>query len=71
LPVSNAWPERGASAVKRLQTRLRSRIKNDMLEALMHITLNGPEVKDSSQLIQASVKEWMKTKPRRKLAKGD
>lgn len=27
LPVSNAWPERGASAVKRLKTRLRSSLK--------------------------------------------
>ncbi|KAK3726559.1 hypothetical protein QZH41_001963 [Actinostola sp. cb2023] len=44
LPVSNAWPERGASAVKRLKTRLRSSIKNDILEALMHVTINGPDV---------------------------
>ena len=29
LPVSNAWPERGASAIKRLKTRLRSTLKND------------------------------------------
>ena len=36
LPVSNAWPERGASAVKRLKTRMQSRLKNDMLGALMH-----------------------------------
>lgn len=70
LPVSNAWPERGASAVKRLKTRMRSSIKNDMLSALMHITLNGPDVKDSSQLIEASVKKWMTVKPRRKIAKG-
>ena len=49
LPVSNAWPERGVSAVKRLKTRMRSRLKNDMLGALMHITLNGPEVEESDQ----------------------
>ena len=70
LPVSNAWPERGASAVKRLKTRMRSRLKNDMLGAIMHITLNGPEVEKSDQLIKATVKEWMKIKPRRKIAKG-
>ncbi|KAK3735531.1 hypothetical protein QZH41_005015 [Actinostola sp. cb2023] len=34
-----------------------------------HITLHGPEVKYSSQLIQDSVKQW-KVKPRRKIAKG-
>lgn len=40
LPVSNAWPERGASVVKRLKTRMRSRLRNDMLGALLHITLS-------------------------------
>lgn len=30
LPVSNAWPERGASALKRIKTRLRSRLKDNM-----------------------------------------
>ena len=49
---------------------MQSRLKNDMLGALMHITLNGPEVEESDQLIKATVKEWMKTKPRRKIAKG-
>ena len=71
LPVSNAWPERGASAVKRLKTQMRSRLKNDMLSTLIHITLNGPEVKESDQLIKATVKEWMKIKPRRKATFSD
>ena len=70
LPVSNAWPERGASAVKRLKKRMRSRLGNDMLGALLHITLNGPDVMEADQLIKATVKEWMKIKPRRKIAKG-
>ena len=56
--------------MKRLKTRMRSRLKNDMLGALMHITLNGPEVKESDQLIKATMKEWMKIKPTRKIAKG-
>ena len=43
-PVTNAWPERGASAVKRIKSRLRSTIKNDMLNALINISLNGPPV---------------------------
>ncbi|WAR15744.1 hypothetical protein MAR_005849 [Mya arenaria] len=29
LPVSNAWPERGASAVKRIKTRLRTSVENE------------------------------------------
>ena len=46
LPVSNAWPERGASCNKRLKTRLHSKMKNDMLEALMRITINGPSTNE-------------------------
>ena len=41
LPVSNAWPERGASAVKRIKSRLRSSRSNQMLEALLQISING------------------------------
>ena len=44
IPVSKAWPERGASALKLIKSRLRSRIKNDLLSALMQIHVNGPEV---------------------------
>ena len=42
IPVTNAWPERGASAVKRIKSRSRSAIKNDILNALLHIFRNGP-----------------------------
>ena len=40
-PVTNAWPKRGASAVKRIKSRLRSAMKNDLLNALLHISMNG------------------------------
>ena len=68
LPVSNAWPERGASCVKRLKTRLRSSLKNDMLQALMQISINGPAVSQSQSLIHEVAKQWL-AKPRRNLAK--
>ena len=42
VPVTNAWPERGASAVKRIKSRTRSLMKNDLLNAFMHISINGP-----------------------------
>ena len=42
-PLSNAVVERGCSAVKRVKTRLRNSLKNDMLASLLHITINGPE----------------------------
>ena len=57
LPVSNAWLERGASAVKRLKTRLRSSLKGDMLESLMYITINGPEVQECESLVKKAVYE--------------
>lgn len=39
MPVSNAWPERGANAVKRIKNRLRNRLSNKMLETIMKVTL--------------------------------
>ena len=38
VPVTNAWPERGASAVKRIKSRQRSSMKNYVL-----LLLNGPQ----------------------------
>ena len=54
VPVTNAWPERGASAVKRIKTRQRSTMKNDLLNALLHISLNGPAVNspESAHLLE-------------------
>ena len=68
-PVTNAWPERGASALKRLKTRFRSRLNSDLLNALMQITLNGPPVQSpkAEEVIQSSVKTWLSIKKRRKL----
>ncbi len=67
LPMSNTWPERGASAVERLKSRLRSSIMNQMLEALLHITINGPTVSEAQGLIKESVETWNKAKKQRKL----
>ena len=70
IPVSNAWPERGASAVKRIKTRLRSSLKNDMLQALLQISINGPQVNDqeaTGSIIEQAVDLWEKSKQRRKL----
>ena len=50
LPLSNAWPERGASAVKRAKSRLRSSMTDQMLEALLHISINGPPVVEAQEL---------------------
>ena len=44
-PVTNAWPERGASAVKRVKTCFRSQMKDDLLNSLLMITINVPAFK--------------------------
>ena len=43
IPVSNAWPERDGSAIKRIKNNKRSTMKNDALNALLMISLNGPK----------------------------
>ena len=73
LPITNAWPERGVSAIKRIKTRLRSRLSNKMLESLLHIAINGPEVctEECEQLIRESAKMWLSQKKRNKRTPGD
>ena len=43
IPVSNAWPERGGSAIKRIKTNKRSTMKNDAINALLMISINDPK----------------------------
>ena len=67
LPMSSVWPEREASCLKRLKTRLRSRIKVDMLNTLMLIS--GPDLysPECNEMIESAVLLWNKKKIRRKL----
>ena len=66
-PITNAWPERGASAVKRIKTRLRNRLKNDMLNSLLHVSINGPAVStpEAKEVIKTAVVNWLQKKNRR------
>ena len=41
-----------------------------MLESLMHITINGPEVQECESLVKKAVKTWHEVKARRKIAKS-
>ena len=52
-PVTNDWPERGASAVKRIKSRMRSTMKNELLNSLLNISINGPPAnnKEADQLL--------------------
>lgn len=69
LPVTNAWPERGASALKRIKTRLRNSLKDDMLESLLQIAINGPAVSQAKDVVEQAVGLWLQEKQRRKLPK--
>lgn len=72
LPISNAWPERGASSIKRVKTRLRSRLSNKMLESLLYISINGPDVctEECEQMIREASKLWLSERKRRKRTPG-
>jgi len=59
--------ERGASPVKRIKSRLRSSMSNQMLEELLQISINGPPVSEAEDLVKEAVKTWSKAKKRRKL----
>ena len=71
LPVSNAWPERGASALKIVKNRCRSRLHNVMLESMLHIKINGPAVgtPKMASLVAKAVQNWLDRKNRKKLPK--
>ena len=64
LPVSNAWPERGASALKNVKTKQRNRLGNDMLEAILQVCINGPAANsyDGQVLVKQAVQMWVKAK---------
>ena len=70
LPVSNACPKRDASKIKLIKSRLRSHLKNDLLNFLLQISINGPDVfsKENDAVIRRAVKLWMKVKKRKKIA---
>ena len=60
MPVCNARPQQGCSALKRIKTRLRNRLSVDMLQSLLIISINGPELGtiECEALITAAVEKW-------------
>ncbi|CAH3146205.1 unnamed protein product, partial [Porites lobata] len=62
-PMSNEVVERAASAVKRVKTRLRSRLKNDTMASLLHISVNGPnhDTEECREMLTEATKVWRKT----------
>ena len=58
---------KGSSAVKRIKTRLRKRLKNDMLNSLLHVSINGPAVStpEAKEVVNTAVANWLQKKNRR------
>ena len=71
-PFSNAWPERGASCVKWVKTRFRSKLQNGMLQALLQVSINGPTpgTDSAKSLTEEAVKTWTAAKCRRRFPRG-
>ena len=42
IPVTNAWRERGSCTVKQIKSCTRRAMKNDLLNSLLNIFINGP-----------------------------
>ena len=55
IPVNNAWLERGARAVKRIKSRTRRSMKNDFLNASLHISLKGPTLHSKEADLEVSL----------------
>ena len=48
--MENSWPERGASCMRRVKTKIRSSLGQPVLNALMHMGINGPEIQDYDEV---------------------
>ena len=44
VPVKSVWPEGGERTDKRIKSPARSRMKKDLLNALLRMSMNGPPV---------------------------
>lgn len=58
-PMTNAWPERGASPIKRIKIRLRSRVKN-LFNRLLIFSVDGPDYgsAEARTILGKAAKRW-------------
>ena len=63
LSVTNAWPERGTSALKRIKTRLWNSLKDNMLNSLLQISINGLPVSEAKDKIEKVVRLSCQLRP--------
>ena len=67
-PVKNAWPENRGRAIIKIKTHNRGSMKNDLLNALLMISIIGPACNTTAAntlIIQAGV-EFQDKKPQKK-----
>ena len=68
LPVSTVWPERTVSILKWQKNRLRSKLKNNLLTSLLHISLNVSEMYSPTfRPLMQHVQAWLAEKGRKLL----
>ncbi|XP_067848205.1 uncharacterized protein [Heptranchias perlo] len=71
MPITNAWSERGFGALRRIEARLRSgracAATTDLLNSLMHISVNGPEfgTSECAQVVQEAALLFLQQRRRR------
>ena len=61
VSVTNAWPELGASAVKLIKSQTRSKIKKDVLNSLLQVSINDPaeNSKEADNSLSHVVEKYM------------
>ena len=64
LPISNAWPERGFSALTRIKSKARNRLLDTTLRSLLQVSMNGPSRLTKIQTL-ALASRWHASKDRR------
>ena len=50
-------------------TRLKSKLQNDMLQAILCVGINRPDVQSCLPVVKEAVRVWLEAKERRKLPK--
>lgn len=70
-PTTKTWPERGASALKRIKTKSRNKISQKMLNCHLQVSINGPQpgTQKTFEVIKKANEKWLAAKPCRKLPK--
>ena len=68
IPLATAWPERGFSNICRVKTKQRNRLLDVTLNALINVSMNGPNHLDNKSTVEVA-ENWITAKNRRKVTK--